>query len=136
MRIGGNIIKVSINTGRRVAQGELIEAKLSKQYLEAVATVEINPEDASEIGLGDGQNCQVESEFGSVVLRGVVDKGISRGGVFIPMGPWANSIIGADSTSTGMPQFKGLEGKIQTTDEKVKSVNELFDKLKKGGAEA
>jgi formylmethanofuran dehydrogenase subunit D len=51
--------------------------------------------------------------------------------VFIPMGPWANSLVGPDTGGCGTPQFKGVEVVIEPTDAPVLQIRELFRDLKR-----
>lgn len=78
------------------------------------------------LGLADGKNVQVSNEFGRVVTSARTDKGLPKGLVFIPMGPYANAVIGSDTAGSGTPQFKGVEVEIEPTDMPVLDVREMF----------
>ncbi len=50
--------------------------------------------DYKSLCLSDGKNVLLKNEFGQTVLLRQVDAGLRRGMVFIPMGPWANVLLG------------------------------------------
>lgn len=54
---------------------------------------------------------------------------VPKGMIFIPMGPYANMVIDPSTDGTGMPQFKGVKGTVEKTDEKVLSVKELLEAI-------
>lgn len=70
---------------------------------------------------------KVKTEFGEVVVFAVKNKDLRKGVAFIPMGPYANMVIDPNTDGTGMPQFKGVKGSVEKTDEKVLSVKELIE---------
>ena len=120
-----------LNTGRSIMQGISMESesKWSKEYYNAVAIVEINPSDISDLGIKD--RAKIYNEHGTVVLRVKPNSNIPRGQVFIPMGPWANILVDPNTDATGMPCLKGVEVFIESTDEPLTT---LVDVLKSLGA--
>ncbi len=105
-------MEVILNTGRTVDQGVSMErGKTSPEYFEKVAVAFLHPEDAGAVGVGEGQAVRVTTEFGSVVVRCLLGN-TERGTIFIPMGPWANSLTSPLTEGTGMPSLKGLKAKI------------------------
>lgn len=95
-------MNVILNTGRTVWQGQAIESgKDLKMYVDAAAICHMNREMMDEMGLKEGDNIQVVSNFGDVVVRVVKTKEtLPDGMIFIPMGPWANRVIDPDTDST------------------------------------
>jgi len=105
-------LEVFLNTGRTVDQGVSMEkGKTSPEYSEKVAVVFVHPEDASLIGVKEGETVRVSTEFGSVVVRCVFGN-TERGTVFMPMGPWANFLTSPLTEGTGMPSLKGLKARL------------------------
>lgn len=121
-------MEFTLITGRTVAQGEAMEkGKISEGFTRACAVVELDPEDMSKLGAYEGDEVKVATEAGEVVV--VARKSSSpphQGVAFMPMGPWANVIVGGDTASTGMPPFKGIKAEITLAKgERVLSAEEL-----------
>lgn len=124
-------MKVTLITGRTTDQGKSLElGKSSEEYLKSVATIEMNEDDMKEIGTKEGEAVEVSSKFGSTVVRCKKSK-LSRGTVFMPYGPWANFLVGADTQGTGMPDSKGIELEISATKKSVPTIPKMI-KLMKG----
>ncbi|MBU2560373.1 molybdopterin dinucleotide-binding protein [archaeon] len=129
------MIEVNLITGRTIEQGASMEiSKLSDEYTKATAICELDSEDMTQLGIKDGDNVKVSSVAGSVIVKARnATQGPHKGMAFIPMGPWANSITGTGSDSTGMPPFKGIDVKIEEAKaEKVLSARELIEEVYRG----
>ncbi|NYT02107.1 MAG: molybdopterin dinucleotide-binding protein [Methanosarcinales archaeon] len=113
-------------SGRTLGQGACCEAKMSPVFPKEVAFCSISEEDFRTLELPDDGNVVVTSDFGHTVLKARKDDGLPSGLVFIPMGPWANALVGPDTGGCGMPQFKGLQVEVAPTGERVLEVRELF----------
>lgn len=125
-------MEFTLVTGRTVAQGEAIETgKTLDKFSQAAAVVELDPEDMFKLGVKEGEVVKITSEHGSVAVRVVKSSNAPHQGVaFIPMGPWANVLIGGGTSGTGMPPFKGVKVKIEPAPgEKVLSARELIISL-------
>lgn len=132
-------IEITLTSGRTIAQGEAMEVgKELDAYTTSAAVCELDPKDMEALGAADGDTVKVSTEAGEVYVR--VTKSTQephRGLAFIPLGPWANAVIGFDTSSTGMPSFKGVKAVIELSKEqKVLSAKELvrerYAKYKKG----
>lgn len=101
-------------TGRTPDQGEgLHRGRESEAYRQATALVEMAAGDMAELGLASGQLVELRTPAGRV--RVPVQPGdLPAGLLFMPLGPAANQLIGAETDSTGMPAFKGLTTEIET----------------------
>ncbi|MEM2273454.1 MAG: molybdopterin dinucleotide binding domain-containing protein [Candidatus Bathyarchaeia archaeon] len=115
-------------TGRTINQGKFKEhAKITEKYMASVAVCEMHAEDMVKIGVRDGDNVKVTTVVGSVVVKAKRSKRIKTPGlVFIPFGPWVNSILPSETEGTGMPNFKGFKVKIEPTSEPVPGIKELL----------
>jgi formylmethanofuran dehydrogenase subunit D len=104
-----NSISVNLISGRTIQQGVAIESGKEKpSYRTACGIIEMDPADLKKLGAWKNTNVKVTSDYGSVVVKAVeATQGPHPGVAFIPMGPWANSIINPNTYSTGMPTFKG-----------------------------
>jgi formylmethanofuran dehydrogenase subunit D len=122
-------MKIRINTGRTVVQGSHVDRKNSPEYYRETSTLRLNPVDMMEIGVDDGERVQATTAGVSVVLRVQSDETIKRGTGFLPLGPYANYLVGGGTHSTGMPDFKSAEADIEATGEKIPSVGELMKRL-------
>jgi len=129
-------LKVIVVTGRSIAQGRSKESKFSDEYARAAATCEVDPEDLSTLGVKPGQKVKLTTSRGSVNLfASVSSQSPHRGIVFIPFGPWANSLMDAETDGTGMPTLKGMEAEIElAAEDEVLGLKELLAKnLKERG---
>ncbi|MDD1763696.1 MAG: protein fwdD [Methanobacteriaceae archaeon] len=126
-------MNVILNTGRTIWQGQAIESgKDLKMYVDAAAICHMNREMMDEMGLKEGNNIQVVSNFGDVVVKVVnTNETLPDGMIYIPMGPWANRVIDPDTDSTATPRFKNIPVEINVTDEKVLDMPTLMKVYKK-----
>lgn len=123
---------VTLISGRTANQGiGLEEGKFSKKYIESVNHVQLNPEDADGIKLKSRDHVKVTTESGSVTVKWIPEKGLDPGIVFFPYGPWANQVYASSTSSTGMPIMKGIPATLEPSDEKVLSIEEIVEKLKR-----
>ncbi len=127
-------MKAIMISGRTLAQGAGCESKMSPDFLRAVSVCHLSSEDYKSLGLSEGRNVLLKNSVGQAVLSARPDPGLSKGLVFIPMGPWANALVGKDTGGCGTPHFKGVEVEVVATDEPVLEIRDLFRAL--GRAEA
>lgn len=108
-------INVILVTGRTISQGTTREGKKKlKEYMESAAVCELDPEDLGKLGIKDGDLVRIKTSYGSVVVRAKASTQAPHLGiVFIPLGPWANEVIGSDTDSIGMPSFKSIQAEIE-----------------------
>ncbi len=125
-------LKITLLTGRTIEQGVGKElGKLTKEYQNSVAICELDPEDIKALNLQYQENVRLTTNSGSVTLRTVESKGSPHQGVaYVPYGPWVNTIIGTETSGTGMPSYKGVPAEIEPAgNEQVKSARELLRDL-------
>lgn len=127
-------MKAIMISGRTLGQGAACESKMSPEFFRATSVCSVSEEDYKSLGLLQGKNVQISNDFGHAVLSSHVDPGLPRGMVFIPMGPWANVLVGPDTGGCGTPHFKGVEVNVEATNAPVLEIKELFRDI--GGAEA
>ncbi len=123
------MIEVIVITGRTTDQGMTIDEKLSEGYMRAVSFCEMNEKDMEKLGVKDGDKVLVKNELGEVVLyvkKPEMDLQPPEGIIFIPMGPYANRIVGALNGS-GTPQYKGIKATVEKTDRDVAPVEEVIN---------
>ena len=108
-------ITVNLISGRTIQQGVAIESGKEKpSYRTACGIIEMDKADLKALGAWKNTNVKVTSEYGSVVVKAVeATQGPHPGVAFIPMGPWANSVVSDNTYSTGMPTFKGTPVKVE-----------------------
>lgn len=119
-------MKFLLNTGRTIKQGSFVERKNSHSYQMAAATIFMNPVDMLEIFVEEGDRVRVTSETGDVVMQVSLETGLSRGKVFVSLGPYANHIVSPETHGTGMPDFKVTPVSIKPTDDPVLTVGSLM----------
>jgi len=118
-------------TGRTIDQGVGKESgKSTKLYFDSTTMCYMDEKDMKELGLRNNDHILVTSPEGSVVLRAVKHpRGAMPGMIYIPYGPWANSICSNDTTSIGMPSFKGTPvGVKPAPDKPILTLEELLRK--------
>jgi formylmethanofuran dehydrogenase subunit D len=80
----------------------------------------MNRDQMEAIGVKDGDNIEVVSEYGDVVVKVVTAKEeLPDVMIYIPMGPWANRVISPNTESTDTPSFKNIPVEINPTEEAV-----------------
>jgi formylmethanofuran dehydrogenase subunit D len=124
-------LHVTLLTGRTIEQGVGKEfGKSSHQYYEACSMVYMDAGDMEKLGVKTGTNVLVTTPNGSVVLKAVKYKrGATPGLIYIPYGPWANSIVSNATSSIGMPSFKGTPATVEAApDQPVLNIKELLKK--------
>jgi formylmethanofuran dehydrogenase subunit D len=122
-------LKVTLLTGRTIEQGVGKEAgKGTKEYFESTTMCYMDEGDMKKLGLKSDMNIEVTTPNGSVVLRAVkYPRGAMPGLIYIPYGPWANSIVSNETTSIGMPSFKGTPAEVRPApDKQVLALKELL----------
>ncbi len=122
------MLKVILTTGRTIAQGEAKETgKAGDEYTNSAGICELDPTDMKKLKAKEGDSLKVTTSAGDIVLKAVKSKQTPHVGlIFIPLGPWANAVVDPDTTSTGMPSFKGIPAEIELAkDEKVLGAREL-----------
>jgi formylmethanofuran dehydrogenase subunit D len=125
-------VTVNLITGRSIQQGVAIESGKEKDsYRTACGIIEMDNADLKKLGAWKNTNVRVTSEYGDVVVKAIeTTQGPHPGVAFIPMGPWANSIVDPNTYSTGMPTFKGVPVTVEVApDEPVLLGIELVQKL-------
>jgi formylmethanofuran dehydrogenase subunit D len=125
-------ITINLISGRTIQQGVAIEGGKEKDYYrDAAGIIELDPTDFKKLGIWKNTNVRVTSPYGNVVVKAIeTSQGPHPGVAFIPMGPWANSIIDPNTYSTGMPTFKGTPVTLEiAANEHVLLGIELVQKL-------
>jgi formylmethanofuran dehydrogenase subunit D len=99
-------------TGRTTEQGTALhKGKDSDEYRQATEFVTMGHADMERLGLAEGQNVRMRTAFGETELE-LREGDLPLGMVFVPIGPAANMLIGAETRGTGMPDSKGLEVEV------------------------
>jgi formylmethanofuran dehydrogenase subunit D len=122
-------MRFMLNTGRTILQGDLIDYKTSPQYAEATSLCFMHPLDAMDLGVNGGDQVQVRSDVGTVVLRVEEWEQTERGSIYVPLGMHANTLIAAETHATGMPDFKSVPVEVMPTTEPRRTTRELVTDL-------
>lgn len=109
-------LKVILVTGRTISQGTAREGKKKlREYMESAAVCELDPGDLGKLGIKEGDTVRIKTNYGTVIVRAKAStQAPHQGIVFIPLGPWANEVIGSDTDSIGMPSFKSIPAEIES----------------------
>jgi formylmethanofuran dehydrogenase subunit D len=124
-------LTVTLVTGRTIEQGVGKEqGKNSNEYFESAAVCYIDSEDMKKLGIKQGVNVQISTEYGRVILKSLKSpRGPHAGVIFVPYGPWANVVASSETDSIGMPSLKGVPAEIAAApDEAVESLSGLLKK--------
>ena len=114
-------LRVTLLTGRTIEQGVGKEAgKGTKEYFDSTTMCYMDAGDMKRLGVRNNTNILVSTPSGSVVLRAVrYPRGAMPGLIYIPYGPWANAICSSETSSIGMPSFKGTPAEVEPAPDKV-----------------
>ena len=122
-------MRVTLLSGRTIEQGVGKEyGKASSEYFDACSMCYMDADDMKKLGVKNNTNILVSTKMGSVVLKAVkYPRGPTPGLIYIPYGPWANSVCSDATTSIGMPSFKGTPAEVEPAPEqKVLTIEELL----------
>ena len=101
-------IEVVLITGRTIKQGKgIYTGKDSVLYRQETETIELNAAVLEGLGVEEGDRVLVKTAFGQGVFtcrKGEVPENVA----FIPYGLAGNSLIGAGTSGSGMPSYKGI----------------------------
>ena len=122
-------MKATLNTGRTIHQGMAVEHKASPGYRVAVSVCYMNPIDLMDLGIEQGDRVSLTSRAGRIVLTTRAAEEVNRGEVFVPLGPYANHIICAETHATGMPDFKDEPVDVTVTEEPVKDIGSVMEEI-------
>jgi len=102
-----------------------IIGKNTEEYRNNTAICIFSEDDINELGIKENTNVKINTKWGSVVLKAVKSQYTKKGVVLIPMGIWACQIIPSDIQKYGQIKYRNFKGFIESTDEKIKSYEEL-----------
>ena len=122
-------MKCILNTGRTVPQGAAVEHKGSDAYCAVTSSCFLNPVDMMMLGIENGARLRITTLVGYVVLSARSAEGVTRGEIFVTIGPYANHIISSETHGTGMPDFKSHSVEVEPTEEPILSVGELMEEI-------
>lgn len=120
-------MKFLLNTGRTIKQGSYVERKNSTAYRQEATSLHMHPVDMMDLEVEEGSHIQVESDYGRVVMKVHHALWMSRGEVFVCLGPYANHLVSPQTHCTGMPDFKGMIVHITPTTEPLVTVAALME---------
>lgn len=101
-----------LNASRSSKQGTLINVgKESEEYQKLTNTMTMAAKDMEELGLSEGQQALVRTEYGEAKFSCEAGK-VPEGMVFIAYGPPTCLLMGGDTGGTGMPTSKGWEVEV------------------------
>jgi formylmethanofuran dehydrogenase subunit D len=102
--------------GRTSRQGcGISEGKFQANYQEEINTLQVDPQDMQRLGLSNGDQVRLRSEFGQAEVSVVAAKGdeLQPGILFIAYGDQSSRLMGGDTHGSGMPTSKGLDVQLE-----------------------
>lgn len=104
--------KLLLITGRSTKQGTgLNRGKDSREYQEAVRTLEMNREDMARFGLREGDLVKIKTLYGEATFTCRQEK-LPKGMAFVAYGSLSSRLVGGETHASGMPDAKGLEVEV------------------------
>jgi formylmethanofuran dehydrogenase subunit D len=122
-------MKAIMISGRTLAQGASCESKMTQDFFQAASVCSLSEPDYKALDLDVEKNVLIDNQFGQAVFSARMDKGLPSGIIFIPMGPWANILIGPDTGGCGMPQYKGVEVEVSPTASPILDIRTFFKNI-------
>ncbi len=125
-------VRVILTTGRTIGQGKAIESgKTSQEYIDSTAVCELHESVLQRIGVKNGELICVRTACGAVCVRARTNSQSERKDLaFMPVGPYANVLVGGDTAHLGMPDLKHIEAEVSRADGMVlKSPQELLSSI-------
>jgi formylmethanofuran dehydrogenase subunit D len=98
--------------GRTSQQGcGISEGKFRETYTSETRRLQVPPQDMKRLGLVDGDQVRVTSEWGQIDVQIAAAKGdeLPPGLLFIAYGDLSSRLMGGDTHGSGMPTSKGLD---------------------------
>lgn len=127
-------LKIILETGSTSKQGVVMrggkKVTEAEKYKEAAAVCYINPNDMKKMGMNAGERIKLTTSVSNVVLLAQEQEN-PEGVVFVPKGPWINSVIDAETLETGSPQYKGMQAYIESTQDPILDLNKIMEIYKK-----
>lgn len=124
-------LDVILTSGRTIEQGKtLVGTKISEAARQFTGVCYLDPEDMETLHLQENDRVKIFTAEGEIVVFARLSKDSPHKGiVFMPLGIYANWVTPPGSAGIGVPKYKGMDAKIQPTNEKVPEVEELLQKL-------
>ena len=114
-----NSISGMLITVRTAKQGAAMEkGKFCEEYVREIATLNLCAEDLARLSPGEDGRALLCSNEDAVVVTCREAKG-PRGVFFLPLGPVANRLIGAETHGTGVPDYKGIPVTLRPPEEET-----------------
>jgi len=120
-------MKFLMNTGRTVRQGTFVEHKKRWEYADEASSCHMHPVDMMVLGIDDEDHVLVRGPSGIIILRVIPSDEQVRGEIFVPMGPYANHLIPAETHCSGMPDFKSTFVEIEPCDQEVLPIGKVME---------
>ena len=98
--------------GRTSKQGcGISEGKFGETYLSETRQLQVSPPDMQRLGLANGDQVRLTSEWGEIDVAIIASKGdeLPAGLLFIPYGDLSSRLMGGDTHGSGMPTSKGID---------------------------
>ena len=102
--------------GRTSKQGVGIsEGKFKEGYQSETRTLLVAPQDMQRLGLKEGNQVRLTSEFGQIEVAVAAAKGdeLPPGLLFIAYGDLSSRLMGGDTHGSGMPTSKGIDVELE-----------------------
>ncbi|MHA1949381.1 MAG: molybdopterin dinucleotide binding domain-containing protein [Candidatus Thorarchaeota archaeon] len=106
---------------------ESVKDKFSSEYQDSAAVVRLNVGDLKRLGLKEGNNANLKTKAGSIVVSAIGDDKVPEGVAIVPYGPWALSLVSVPDQSTP-PQLHGVAVTVTRTDDNVTSLEKLLER--------
>ncbi|MFW9918800.1 MAG: molybdopterin dinucleotide binding domain-containing protein [Candidatus Thorarchaeota archaeon] len=107
------------------ADVESVKDKLSEEYKDAAAQVQLSKADMQKLGLKPDSTVSIQSKTGNVVVHAILSEKGKNGIAVMTRGPWALALV-ATPRDGNPPQYHGIPVTITRSSEKVTPLLDLL----------
>ena len=108
--------KVTIVTYRDIFQSAVMEeGRFSEEYLKLSAVIKMDAADIKKLDVKEGDTILVKNTSGEVIVRVESSGYDSHSGIaYMPNSPWSNALVNADTSGSGVPQYKNIKATVSS----------------------
>ena len=90
------------------------DSRFSDDYANLTAIIRLDKQDMKKAGLKEGNLVTIENSAGKIVVKALqsTSEEPHSGTAYMVNGPWVNALVSAETSGTGVPQFKYIKAKM------------------------
>ncbi|NPB00030.1 MAG: 4Fe-4S dicluster domain-containing protein [Crenarchaeota archaeon] len=125
-------MRLLLSTGRTIEQGYYLErfGRFSREYLEAISTLYMNPADVEKLGLRDRSVVKVRGQNGREVRMYVkIDSSVPEGVAYAAYGAIINMVVSTETEAAATPNYKQVPVEVCTEENTGEDIVEQYVKI-------